>query len=145
MQIIIDIPQEEYEEILSDNSVGSPFEDMISKAIKNGTSFDDIIEKENSTLSPYEEIVYKAFSRGYEAGEHSVSKMLDIIKKQQYNQGFGDGYKNATERAKEFIEVIKTKIKQEKYNGFCPQDYSDGLNKAIEIIDKHIGERSKDD
>lgn len=37
MKIVIDIPEEEYREMLVDKSSGSPFEDMMTMAVQNGT------------------------------------------------------------------------------------------------------------
>ena len=37
MQIVIDILEEDYEEILKDNSDGSPLENILSDAVREGT------------------------------------------------------------------------------------------------------------
>ena len=52
MKIVIDIPEEEYREILVDKSSSSPFEDMMTMAIQNGTPLPkghgDLISKEQA-------------------------------------------------------------------------------------------------
>lgn len=36
------------------------------------------------------------------------------------------------------FDKIKTEIENEKHIGFTPQDFADGLDLALEIINKHI-------
>ena len=66
----------------------------------------------------------------------NVPSAIEDIKKERYNQGFVDGYKNSYDRGHAVIENIKAEIDD--------LDVSDlgkmGIITAIlEIIDKHIG------
>ena len=58
----------------------------------------------------------------------------------KYNKGFVDGYKKATEQANAVIEDIKAEIAelQKEY-----KEYGWAYDDALEVIDKHIGERSE--
>lgn len=38
----------------------------------------------------------------------------------------------------DIFKKIKVEIENEKHIGFTPQDFADGLDLALEIIDKHI-------
>ena len=42
------------------------------------------------------------------------------------------------------LDKITAEIENEKYIGFTPQDFADGLDVALEIINKHIAERSNE-
>ena len=42
------------------------------------------------------------------------------------------------------LDKIRAEIENEKHIGFTPQDFADGLDLALEIIDKHIAERSNE-
>ena len=52
---------------------------------------------------------------------------LDDIKAEQYNQGFYDGYKKATEQANTVIEDIRTEIEELNTYYHAP----DALNKVL--------------
>lgn len=42
------------------------------------------------------------------------------------------------------FDNIRAEIENEKYIGFTPQDFADGLDLALEIIDKYKAERSEE-
>ena len=42
------------------------------------------------------------------------------------------------------FDKIRAEIENEKHIGFTPQDFADGLDLALEIIDKYIAERSEE-
>ena len=42
------------------------------------------------------------------------------------------------------LDKIRAEIENEKHIGFTPQDFADGLDLALEIIDKYKAERSEE-
>ena len=42
------------------------------------------------------------------------------------------------------FDKIRAEIENEKHIGFTPQDFADGLDLALEIIDKYKAERSEE-
>lgn len=42
------------------------------------------------------------------------------------------------------LDNIRAEIENEKHIGFTPQDFADGLDLALEIIDKYKAERSEE-
>lgn len=43
-KIVIDIPEEDYQEVLRDDYSGTPFENRVFSVIKNGTPFEKVIK-----------------------------------------------------------------------------------------------------
>ena len=76
--------------------------------------------------------------------------VIEDIKKERYNQGFVDGYKNSYDRGHAVIEDIKAEIASCRGKFYRNEDntyspYMDGtLDRVLEIIDRHIiGKESK--
>lgn len=72
----------------------------------------------------------------------------------KYNQGFYDGYKQATEQANTVIDNIKTEITNEirdtnsetEFAGNAPiRFFNKGIRKSLSIINKHIRKENSND
>ena len=63
------------------------------------------------------------------------STSLEDTKKQNYNQGFYDGYSKATEQANVCIDKIKEEIEKEQRQGF--QRNRKTYDVCLNIIDKY--------
>ena len=51
---------------------------------------------------------------------------------------------SALQEYKDVLDNIRAEIENEKHIGFTPQDFADGLDLALEIIDKYKAERSEE-
>lgn len=69
-----------------------------------------------------------------------LDSVIKDIKKERYNQGFVDGYKNSYDRGHAVIEDIKAEIdKLHKVGNADDGRVYVPINDVFDVIDKHIG------
>lgn len=90
MKLIIDISEEDYREILKDNSDGSPLENILSDAVREGTPLDNptqMIDKSNFDPEQYKMDLDATYQCGYNTGYKNAMSVIDDIKADLWMEG----------------------------------------------------------